>query len=288
MPEEEYIVDAESTEIVRVEPVPSQTMTLFGTDDPVGMIEAATRSAEALAGVLEKQRLFKDIKGKRHVLVEGWTLLGSMLGVFPVCVWTHKLEDGWEARVEARTRNGDVVGAAEAECLRSEPRWKNADDYAIRSMAQTRATSKALRQPLGFVVELAGFNATPAEEMPSTANEPQRGSAPKPKQLTLEEALAELRQRQSRLVRIDPDNWKKDVIFDVVSKATGEEIKNWEDLPKEWVGSLLRQARHAASGIEESLQIDPEEKLEELPDPPDPEAEAIPFGDDVVPAEYDN
>jgi hypothetical protein len=33
-------------------------------------------------------------------------------------------------------------------------------------MAQTRATSKALRQPLGFVVTLAGFNATPAEEMP--------------------------------------------------------------------------------------------------------------------------
>jgi hypothetical protein len=277
MPEEE-IIEGESMEIVPHEPVPAQNLTLFGTDDPVAMIEAATRSAEALAGVLEKQKLFKDIKGKRHVLVEGWTLLGSMLGVFPVCVWTHKLEDGWEARVEARTRNGDVVGAAEAECLRSESMWKNRDDYALRSMAQTRATSKALRQPLGFVVELAGFNATPAEEMPA---EPPRGSTPKKKQLSLEEALAELRQRQSRLVRLDPDNWKKDVIFSVVAKATGEEIKNWEDIPKEWVGSLLRQARHAASGIEENLQVDPNEELGELPDPPlDPEAEAIPFGEE--------
>jgi hypothetical protein len=33
-------------------------------------------------------------------------------------------------------------------------------------MAQTRATSKALRQPLGFVMTLAGYAATPAEEMP--------------------------------------------------------------------------------------------------------------------------
>ena len=35
----------------------------------------------------------------------------SMLGVFPVCVWTRELEDGWEARVEARTITGATVGA---------------------------------------------------------------------------------------------------------------------------------------------------------------------------------
>ena len=33
-------------------------------------------------------------------------------------------------------------------------------------MAQTRATSKALRLTLGFVMELAGFDATPADEIP--------------------------------------------------------------------------------------------------------------------------
>jgi hypothetical protein len=51
-------------------------------------------------------------------------------------------------------------------CLRSETRWVNADDYALRSMAETRARSKALRGPLEFVVSLAGFMTTPAEEMP--------------------------------------------------------------------------------------------------------------------------
>jgi hypothetical protein len=145
--------------------------TLFGTNDPEAVIEQATRSATALADVIKKQKLTVTISRREHVRVEGWTLLGSMLGVFPVCVWTRKLEDGWEARVEARTRAGEVVGAAEAECLRSESSWASRDDYALRSMAQTRATSKALRQPLGFVMQLAGFDATPAEEMPSMSGE---------------------------------------------------------------------------------------------------------------------
>jgi hypothetical protein len=88
-----------------------------------------------------------------------------MLGVFPVVVWTKPLENGWEARVEARTLAGDLVGAAEAECRRDEPTWAKRADYALRSMAQTRATSRALRGPLGFIVVLAGYSATAAEEM---------------------------------------------------------------------------------------------------------------------------
>jgi hypothetical protein len=145
---------------------PEQQVTLFGSEDPVEIVEKATRLATVLADVLKKQELTTVINKREHVRVEGWTFLGTMLGVFPVCVWTKQLSNGWEARVEARTRDGAVVGAAEAECLSSENTWKNRDDYAIRSMAQTRATSKALRQPLGFVVSLAGFDPTPLEEMP--------------------------------------------------------------------------------------------------------------------------
>ena len=152
--------------------------TLFHTDDPVEVIEKATKTATALANVIKQQKLATSIQGRDHVRVEGWTLLGSMLGVFPVVAWTHKLENGWEARVEARTKDGSVVGAAEAECLRTENTWKNRDDYALRSMAQTRATSKALRGPLGFVMTLAGFDATPAEEMPREAAQRGRRSAP--------------------------------------------------------------------------------------------------------------
>lgn len=147
--------------------------TLFRTDDPAQVLERATETANALKSVLDKQGLTTRIQGKEHVNVEGWQTLGAMLGVTPVCVWTRPVDNGWEARVEARTLDGRVIGAAEAQCLKSEPRWGGrVDDFARRSMAQTRATSKALASVLRFVVTLAGFNGTPAEEMGQEQQQP--------------------------------------------------------------------------------------------------------------------
>lgn len=151
---------------IEIEPVATGPLTIWRSEEPNEIIAKASTAATALATVVRKQGLTVGIQGREYCKVEAWTLCGSMLGVFPVCVWTRPLENGWEARVEARTMRGDIVGAAEAQCLRSEGLWAKRDDYALRSMAQTRATSKALRQPLGFVMSLAGLEATPAEEMP--------------------------------------------------------------------------------------------------------------------------
>lgn len=170
------IVDAEVEEIgTELELRQPTSLNLFRTNDPGEVIVKAAATAKPLAEVIRKQKLYKTIQGKNHVFVEGWTLLGSMLGVFPIVVWTKPVEGGWEARVEARTMAGVVVGAAEAQCLRKESRWGSADDYAIRSMAQTRATSRALRGPLGFVVQLAGFQPEPAEDMPEPPEPKKRG-----------------------------------------------------------------------------------------------------------------
>ena len=152
-----------------VDPVPSQPepaapAVLFRSAEPEEIVRHASAVARALAPVIDDRRLYTEINGRRHVRVEGWTLLGSMLGVFPVCVWSRPVVDGWEARVEARTLGGALVGAAEPSCMRDEPNWRDKPDYALRSMSQTRATSKALRLPLGFVVALAGYEPTPAEE----------------------------------------------------------------------------------------------------------------------------
>lgn len=70
----------------------------------------------------------------------------------------------WEAKVVA-VRNGVVVGEAESMCTRSEESWRESDDFAIRSMAQTRATSRAIAAAARWIVTLAGFAGTPAEEM---------------------------------------------------------------------------------------------------------------------------
>jgi len=144
------------------------------------MMEAKA-SAEVLADFVKKRGLFSNIGGKNHVWVEGWTFLGSLLGVFPVVQWTRPVDGGWEARVEARTMAGNLVGAAESQCTRAEAKWKSRDDYALRSMAQTRATSKALRLPLGYIMVLAGYEATPADEMPENLEPVLRASIAKVK-----------------------------------------------------------------------------------------------------------
>jgi hypothetical protein len=158
---------------VREDEPPTPPLTLFGTSDPRVALERMSELAKALVDVVEDRKLYATIRGHRHITAEGWTTLGGMLGVVPVPVWTKPNEsgDGIVARVEARTLDGRVVGAAESECSRAEARWKTADPYAIRSMAQTRAIGRALRAPLGQIVVLAGYEPAGAEEI-SDESEP--------------------------------------------------------------------------------------------------------------------
>ena len=214
-PIEEDELGVELAEIVEHEEQAEQALvqstTLFGSNDPVEVISRASAVATALAEVVRKQKLASTIQGREFVRVEGWTLLGSMLGVFPVVEWTREVVDdggqgfGWEARVEAKTRSGEVVGAAEAECLRSEKTWAKRDSYALRSMAQSRATSKALRGPLGFVMTLAGFEATPSEEMPPEPEIRHDGKQPP----SIARSNREWLERMEQLEVRKPEQWAR-------------------------------------------------------------------------------
>ena len=109
------------------------------------------------------------INGKQYPKVEWWTTVAATLGLFPVVVYSRRLdregELAYEARVEVRYSDR-VVGAGEAMCSNKETRWSSADEYAIRSMSITRATGKCYRLPLSFLAVMAGLNPTPAEEIP--------------------------------------------------------------------------------------------------------------------------
>ena len=160
---------------MELELVPEQgrAVALF-EGSPKEVIARATEMADELKKVIDDQKLYTNIQGKKHVHVEGWTTLGAMLGVFPIIEWCRPTMDangdqGWEAKCAVkRATDGAIIGAAEAQCTRSEKTWATRDDYALRSMAQTRATSKAMRLPLAWVMTLAGYEATPFEEMPTT------------------------------------------------------------------------------------------------------------------------
>jgi hypothetical protein len=162
---EPEVIEAQGAELVESANVAPST--LWRTDNPATVLERATETANALAPVLRERGMLSRIGDKDHVQIEGWQTLGSMLGVTAVGVWTRKMDNGWEAKVDARTLDGRTIGSAEAMCLSTEDNWKDSDEFAIRSMAQTRAASKALASVLRFVVTLAGFSGTPAEEMGS-------------------------------------------------------------------------------------------------------------------------
>jgi hypothetical protein len=160
-----------STELDIIEPAPT---TLFGTTDPDIALQRMSAIAERLIDVVRDRQLVARIQGKEYLTAEAWQVVGGMVGVLPVVVWTRPNEtnDGYIARVEARTLDGRVVGAAEAECSRAEKVWKDRYPSTLRAMAQTRAVSRALRAPLGQIVALAGYAAASAEEMPLPADEP--------------------------------------------------------------------------------------------------------------------
>ena len=118
-----------------------------------------------------ENKLFVDIQGKNYVYVEGWQFMGGMLGIeaIPVAlenlsVLSEKNEYKYSCTVEL-LKGDKLVGRGYAICSNAETKKKSFDEYAVASMAQTRAVGKAYRLKIGWLMKLAGYEGTPAEEI---------------------------------------------------------------------------------------------------------------------------
>jgi hypothetical protein len=152
---------------------------------PEEKIKEASRQAKLLKSVVDQGKLARKFGGeKEHLAFEAWQTLAEWNGLAPITEWCNPIvEDGkimgFEARVNVLDINtGNVVGSAINRCTRHEPNWKNKPDYALESMAQTRCGGKALRSRLSHIVVLAGYSATPAEEMEGINERPETKTAP--------------------------------------------------------------------------------------------------------------
>ena len=150
------------------------TQNIFGTTNPADFVSKSQEYAKALVDVVENQQLYANIQGKKYVTFEGWQFLGSMLptAITPQTEFTEEVKDkdtgevlGFKARVLALDVNGNQRGASESVCMYAERNWNGKDANHLMSMAQTRASSKALRMALSSIVKLAGYEPTPKEEM---------------------------------------------------------------------------------------------------------------------------
>jgi hypothetical protein len=129
-----------------------------------------TSFATQLKEFIVKQKLFTNIQGKNYVNVEGWEYAGACTGILPVVrkledLSTTKSEIKFRAEVElVRLKDNQPVGFGIAICSNLEAKRRGADEYVIASMAQTRAIGKAYRNMFGFLMKMAGYQPTPAEE----------------------------------------------------------------------------------------------------------------------------
>lgn len=129
-----------------------------------------TNMAQILKHHIVSHNLYTNIVGKNYAHVEGWQFAGGLLGVFPRVVEVKDVsktgEIKWLAEVElVEQETGKVVSRGFAVCSNKEAKKKSFDEYAVLSMAQTRAIGKAYRNLIGWVMKLAGYEATPTEEM---------------------------------------------------------------------------------------------------------------------------
>ena len=182
---EEEIDDQETQELtVMEETKPLPDYAILNPEIPMSAkVGVATNVANTLAPLVRDQGL--TVKGlnrsnneAEYVTVEGWEVLGTFLGIVPVTTIIKEIKNkqdrtvGYVARATLYQNpiiqndeivGGTVIARAEAQADRS---GFQKDMFAIASMAQTRALGKAYRMGLSWIMKMAGFEGTPAEDMP--------------------------------------------------------------------------------------------------------------------------
>lgn len=131
--------------------------------------------AAQLKKIIVEQKLYSNIQGRNFIHSEGWQFCGMSFGIIAI---VESLEDlstdtAVKYRAEVVLKNlttNKICGRGIAICTNKERGKQQFEEYAIASMAQTRAVSKAYRSVFGFIAKLAGYEATPAEEVEGVYN----------------------------------------------------------------------------------------------------------------------
>ncbi|WP_162055758.1 hypothetical protein [Pontibacter pamirensis] len=175
-----------------------------------------------LAKFIKENRLYQNIQGKEYVNVEGWQYAGSRLGILPVVEHVVNISTDDEIKYQAKVnlldlRSQQVVGAGFAICSNREQGKKYYQEFAIASMAQTRAIGKAYRNILAWIIRAAGYEPTPAEEMDYSGNDQAaKPAVPTEKKATMKSSsntpvVAE-EEQQSTSVRYASAKQKEEII----------------------------------------------------------------------------
>lgn len=192
--------------------------------NPSSIMAFATNIKELIV----QNKLYTDIKGKNYVNVEGWQIAGAFTGVFPVVENVENLSDGeiykYRAEVSLYDQSGAKVGSGVAICTNKEAGKKNFDEYAVASMAQTRAVGKAFRMKIGWLLKIAGYETTPAEEMDAVEAQ------------TVEKANSDVELAKDKLAKCKTITELKSTFVQLGSVARNEEVIRFKNIMKAALG----------------------------------------------------
>ena len=180
---EDDVVEEPTTEIMQNQANQLADYEILNPDLPMSVkVGVATNVANCLSDLIKSQGLVKKGLNKKdpeaeYVLVEGWEVLGTMLGIVPIteivepiCNDKGKVR-GYKARAylyrNPIMENGKIIGGtliATTEASATVEGFQK-DTASMMSMAQTRALGKAYRMALSWIMKMAGYEGTPAEEM---------------------------------------------------------------------------------------------------------------------------
>lgn len=229
-------------------------------DEPEKALMIAQKYTKVLVDIIEAQKLYSLIQNRKYIRVEGWTALAGLVGVFPYTIYSKRLDRGryeiaYEAKVELRNRSGQAISSAEAICSNQEKGKDDQPEYAIKSMAITRATGKACRLAFSWIIALAGYETTPAEEMDGISPSSPPSTPPpnrKPKQksqkskedkkpLTIPQATLIIQNIIGSHLMSQFEKWRlAKKLFDgqnILSKSHAEKIINW------WIGRKTKTGK---------------------------------------------
>ena len=143
--------------------------------EPIKITDLASvvKFATTLKKFVVEQGLYIKLGEKNYALVEAWQFAGGAMGILPevtslIRIIDDTVADGeirYRAEIELRNLNTEkVVGTGIAICSSLEGGRGKQSEYVIASMAQTRAIGKAYRNMIGWLLKLAGYEPTAAEE----------------------------------------------------------------------------------------------------------------------------
>ena len=176
--------------------IPLTSLALAGR--PEESLKAAAEACKSLMKYIKNSNLTPVTmgKGNEHLRVEHWGVISAFFGyavqtMEPAPV---KIEEyhGYKCLAKLiRKTDGFVLGRATSLCMRDEHQWREKPNYALASMAATRAAAKCQSNVWRWVVVMQGFSGTPVEEMGSihTTTVPAENQSVEMKEVPTEEKI---------------------------------------------------------------------------------------------------